>query len=187
MLGKLTTKQIVFCGLFTALAAVGAFIKIPLPPIPFTMQTLFVVLSGLLLGSRLGAISIGVYVALGLIGVPVFTQGGGLGYLLKPTFGYLIGFILDSWIAGRIAEAVPNPSFKRMLAGAFAGLAVVYLCGMVYVYILCNCIIDKPMGFRTLVIYCFLIFVPSDSVWNVIASLIAKRLRGTLNLYGKQA
>ena len=176
MVDKLTTKQIVFCGLFTALAAVGAFIKIPVPPVPFTMQTLFVVLSGLLLGSRLG-----------LIGVPVFTQGGGLGYLLKPSFGYLIGFILDSWIAGRIAEAVPNPSFKRMLAGAFAGLAVVYLCGMVYVYVLCNFVISKPMGFKTLVIYCFLIFVPSDSLWNVIASLVAKRLRGTLNLYGKQA
>lgn len=161
MFGKLNTRQIVFCGLFTALAAVGAFIKIPLPPIPFTMQTLFVVLSGLLLGSRLGALSIAVYVALGLIGVPVFTQGGGLGYLLKPTFGYLIGFILDSWIAGRVAESVPNPSFKRMLAGAFAGLAVVYLCGMVYVYILCNYVIDKPMGFKTLIIYCFLIFVPT--------------------------
>ena len=187
MFGKLNTRQIVFCGLFTALAAVGAFIKIPLPPIPFTMQTLFVVLSGLLLGSRLGALSIAVYVALGLIGVPVFTQGGGLGYLLKPTFGYLIGFILDSWIAGRVAESVPNPSFKRMLAGAFAGLAVVYLCGMVYVYILCNYVIDKPMGFNTLIIYCFLIFVPSDSVWNVIASLIAKRLRGTLNLCGRQS
>ena len=131
--------------------------------------------------------SIAVYVLLGLIGVPVFTQGGGLGYLLKPSFGYLIGFILDSWIAGRIAEAVPNPSFKRMLAGAFAGLAVVYLCGMVYVYVLCNFVISKPMGFKTLVIYCFLIFVPSDSLWNVIASLVAKRLRGTLNLYGKQA
>ena len=187
MFGKLNTRQIVFCGLFTALAAVGAFIKIPLPPIPFTMQTLFVVLSGLLLGSRLGALSIAVYVALGLIGVPVFTQGGGLGYLLKPTFGYLIGFILDSWIAGRVAESVPNPSFKRMLAGAFAGLAVVYLCGMVYVYILCNYVINKPMGFKTLIIYCFLIFVPSDSVWNVIASLIAKRLRGTLNLCGRQS
>ena len=187
MVDKLTTKQIVFCGLFTALAAVGAFIKIPVPPVPFTMQTLFVVLSGLLLGSRLGALSIAVYVLLGLIGVPVFTQGGGLGYLLKPSFGYLIGFILDSWIAGRIAEAVPNPSFKRMLAGAFAGLAVVYLCGMVYVYVLCNFVISKPMGFKTLVIYCFLIFVPSDSLWNVIASLVAKRLRGPLNLYGKQA
>ena len=58
---------------------------------------------------------------------------------------------------------------------------------MVYVYILCNYVIDKPMGFKTLIIYCFLIFVPSDSVWNVIASLIAKRLRGTLNLCGRQS
>ena len=76
---------------------------------------------------------------------------------------------------------------RRLLVAVGGVAAVVYLCGMVYVYVLCNFVISKPMGFKTLVIYCFLIFVPSDSLWNVIASLVAKRLRGTLNLYGKQA
>ena len=86
------TVRLVLCALFAALIAVGAFIKIPIPYIPLTLQTLFTMLAGLMLGGRLGAISVCVYVAIGLAGLPVFTQGGGQMYVLKPTFGYLIGF-----------------------------------------------------------------------------------------------
>ena len=78
------------CSLFTALTAVGAFIKIPIPVVPFTLQFLFTILAGLLLGARLGAVSMGAYAFLGLAGLPIFAEGGGFWYVLKPSFGYIL-------------------------------------------------------------------------------------------------
>ena len=95
---KLKTNQLILCGMFSALIAVGAFIKIPVPVVPFTLQVLFTTLAGLLLGGNLGALSALIYMLLGLSGVPVFTEGGGLSYLLKPTFGYIIGFVLGAYV-----------------------------------------------------------------------------------------
>ena len=91
------TKQLVFCSLFTALIAVGAFIKIPVPVVPFTLQYLFTMLAGLILGPRLGTISVAAYMLLGLAGLPIFTEGGGLWYVLKPSFGYIIGFCIGTY------------------------------------------------------------------------------------------
>ena len=82
----------ILCAIFTALIAIGAFIRIPVPVVPFTLQFLFTTLAGVLLGSRLGATSVILYIVLGLLGVPVFAEGGGPGYILKPSFGYLPGF-----------------------------------------------------------------------------------------------
>ena len=92
--GRITTRQLTMTALFVALIAVGAFIRVPLPNCPFTLQILFTTLAGIVLGSRLGAASVGIYIVLGLIGVPIFTSGGGPGYILQPTFGYLIGFMV---------------------------------------------------------------------------------------------
>lgn len=97
------TKQLVFCSLFTALIAVGAFIKIPVPVVPFTLQYLFTMLAGLILGPRLGTISVTAYMLLGLAGLPIFTEGGGLWYVLKPSFGYIIGFCIGTYVTGTLA------------------------------------------------------------------------------------
>ena len=99
----LTIRKMTFCAIFTALIAVGAFIKIPVPPIPFTLQTMFVVLAGLMLGGNMGGISALLYMILGLIGIPIFTGGGGIGYVLKPTFGYIIGFCVGAYAIGKIS------------------------------------------------------------------------------------
>jgi hypothetical protein len=88
--------------LFTALIAAGTWIRIPLPPVPVTMQTFFVILAGLLLGWRGGLLSAGLYMALGLAGVPIFTGGGGIQSVLTPTFGYIVGFLPGAALAGRI-------------------------------------------------------------------------------------
>ena len=86
-------KDLTLMALFAALTAVGAFITIPVPPVPFSLQIFFAILAGALLGSRRGAISVGVYVLLGLCGLPVFTKGAGLSYIFQPTFGYLAGWL----------------------------------------------------------------------------------------------
>ena len=128
--------------LFAALIAVGAFIRIPVPFVPFTMQTFFIVLSGMLLGRKLGAASAALYVLIGLIGIPVFTQGGGIGYVLKPSFGYLIGFVVGAFITGAIARKVPQPSFWRLMVAALVGLLAVYVIGTTYFYFLSNYYIE---------------------------------------------
>ena len=111
---KSTVYSLILCALFAALIAVGAFIKIPVPFVPFTLQLLFTTLAGIVLGPKYGALSVGVYILIGLCGVPVFTQGGGPGYVLQPTFGYLIGFLIGTFVTGLIVHKVPRPSIKRL-------------------------------------------------------------------------
>jgi len=102
----------ILCAIFTALIAIGAFIRIPVPVVPFTLQFLFTTLAGVLLGSRLGATSVILYIVLGLLGVPVFAEGGGPGYILKPSFGYLPGFAIGAYISGYFAEKPEAPHSK---------------------------------------------------------------------------
>ena len=84
------TKTLIYCSLFTALIAAGAFIKIPVPVVPFTLQYLFTMLAGLLLGSKRGTISVVAYMLLGLAGLPIFSEGAVPLYDFKPSFGYII-------------------------------------------------------------------------------------------------
>lgn len=111
------TRDLVLFALFTALIAIGAFIRIPVPFCPFTLQLLFTTLAGLLLGSRRGAASVAVYVFLGTIGLPVFTSGGGPSYIFQPTFGYLLGFIggagFDGIYCPPSSGPVPSPAAGR--------------------------------------------------------------------------
>ena len=101
---RLSLRVMILCAMFVALVAAGAFIRIPVGTDVYTLQFLFTLLAGLLLGARLGATAVATYVLLGLVGVPVFASGGGPGYVLQPTFGYLIGFILQAWYCGAAAR-----------------------------------------------------------------------------------
>lgn len=176
--GERGTKELVLFGLFTALIAIGAFIRVPVPVCPFTLQLLFTTLAGLLLGSRNGAFSVALYVLLGLAGVPVFTEGGGPAYIFQPTFGYLIGFVAGAWLTGKLSES--PLTFAKALRASLAGLLVVYLFGMAYVYIINRFYLETPIGIWPLVLYCFLLAVPGDLCLCILAASMAKRLRNVL-------
>ena len=171
------TKDMVYCSLFTVLIAIGAFIKIPIPLVPFTLQFLFTLLAGLLLGSRLGAISVALYAALGLLGLPIFAEGGGLWYILKPSFGYILGFIAGTYVTGYLTENLSSFAFNKVLGANFLGLLVVYGCGMVYYYIICNYVIHTPIGLWPLFLYCFILAVPGDICLCILGTVLAKKLR----------
>lgn len=170
------TRNLILCALFVALIAVGAFIRIPIPVVPFTLQFLFTMLAGLLLGGKLGATSVCIYIAMGLLGLPVFTEGGGFAYVLKPSFGYIIGFAIAAYVTGTIANQVSNPGYKRLLAANFIGLGIVYLFGMVYYYFISNFYLGTPIGLWPLFLYCFILAVPGDIVLCILAAILGKRL-----------
>ena len=174
--GTMSARQITMTALFVALVAVGAFIKIPIPYLPFTLQLLFTTLAGLILGSRLGGMSVIMYLILGLAGVPIFTEGGGLMYVVKPTFGYLLGFAIGAFVAGRIVETSVTLTFKRLLAASFVNLAIVYGVGMIYLYEIKDLYLEKPIGLDVLFIYCFALPVIPDIFLCILAAVIAKRL-----------
>lgn len=169
--------RLTLCALFTALISAGAFIRIPVPVVPFTLQLLFTMLAGLLLGGRDGAFCVGAYILLGLMGLPIFAEGGGIWYLGKPSFGYLIGFFLASYVTGKLAWSRKIPSLHFILLCNFAGLFIVYGIGMLYYYLISNYVIQTPIGLWPLFLYCFILAVPGDICLCILAAVLYFRLR----------
>lgn len=178
----LSTKGMVLCAMFTALIAIGAFLKIQLPfsPVPYTLQFLFVNLAGILLGSRRGLTAVGLYIVLGLVGVPIFSTGGGIDYLVRPTFGYILGFALGAWLAGLISEHGTN-SIKTYLIAGFANFIVVFALGLVYCYFISNYYLATPIGVRKLLVTGFVYFIPVDVFFVIVSAFLAKRLQPVIS------
>jgi biotin transport system substrate-specific component len=167
---------IVLAGLFAALTAVGAFIRVPVPFVPFTLQFMFVVFAGLMLGSRYGALSQAIYVALGLAGLPVFTGGGGIGYVLKPSFGYLIGFILAAYVIGKIAERSEKLTIMTAALSCAAGMAVIYAVGVPYMYGVLNLYLGKGVSAMAALKMGCITFLPADILKSILASIVAVKV-----------
>jgi biotin transport system substrate-specific component len=132
----LKASTITRAALMAAITAVAAQITIPLPfsLVPFTLQVLAVILTGLLLGPRYGALAQAIYVLVGAVGVPVFSGfTGGLGHIFGQTGGYLISYPLAAALAGLAAQTVASAPRRQALWAAFlwgcAGLAVIYIFG----------------------------------------------------------
>jgi biotin transport system substrate-specific component len=172
---KLKLKEMTLCALFIALVAVGAFIKIPVGTDIFTLQFLFTLLAGLLLGGKLGATAVGVYTLLGLIGAPVFAEGGGPAYVLQPTFGYLVGFILQAWFTGVMARRGQHITLPNMLAVNLGGMVIVYTFGLIYFYISSNYIIHAPIAIWPLILYSGILQIPGDFCLCCLAALLSVR------------
>ena len=106
-------KDIILTALFAALTAIGAFLKIPFPLAAITMQSFFTAMAAILLGRKYGALSQGVYVLIGLVGIPIFALGGGFSYVFQPTFGFLLGLIPAAWVIGALCRATCSRSWSR--------------------------------------------------------------------------
>ena len=125
----LTTRDFTLAALMAALTAVGAFVTVPLGPVPFTLQPLFVMLAGLVLGWRLGALSMVIYLVVGLV-APVYHGGtSGIGVLVGPTGGYLWGFVVAAALTGALAQRLRSTSLRGLFAAAAAGLIPIYVLG----------------------------------------------------------
>lgn len=179
---KSKVYDMTWCALFTVLIIVGAFIKIPIPVCPFTLQFFFTTMAGVILGPKRGAISVSLYTILGLIGLPVFAEGGGFWYILKPTFGYMIGFIVGSFVTGILINKLKESKINAFIS-AFTGLLFVYAIGMIYYYLIGNFVVNSPIGLWPLFLYCFILAVPGDIVLCIIVALTGARIKKAIWSY----
>lgn len=178
------TIELVLVGLFAALTAIGAFIQIPGPVVPFTLQFVFCAFAGMLLGRKLGLYSQLLYVGIGLAGIPVFTKGGGLTYIFIPTFGYLLGFILCATIIGFLVEKLQNYSFTKLLMCVLVGLGAVYIVGIPYLYVILKYYMSKPIDFNKAMAIGFYPFILQDIGLSCIVALVGARVIPSLKRSG---
>lgn len=169
------TLRLVRIAIFLALVIVGAFVKFPIGIVPVSMQFAFCMFAGLMLGGTDSLVCILIYIIMGLAGIPVFAAGGGVFYVLKPTFGYIIGFLIGAPICGYIARGFKNdarPSVLRMLIGAFSALAICYFVGVMYMYLMLNFYVGSAMSMAKAWMVGCAVFLPTDATWCVVASLV---------------
>lgn len=171
---KISIKSMVLVAMFAALTAVGAFIKIPLPLIPFTMQVFFCAMAGIILGSKLGALSQIVYVIIGLTGIPVFANqsASGISYIFQPTFGFLLGLIVCAFVIGYIVEKVEYKPFITYFLAIISGLIVLYLFGIPYFYLIKNVYLKMPISMFKTVSYVAIPFFSADIVKSILVTIL---------------
>lgn len=171
------TRNLILAGLFAALMAVAGRINIPLP-LPGAMvlspQTMMAVLSGMVLGAKWGAVSQGVYVLLGLAGLPIFTMGGGLGYLLQPSGGFALAFPLMAAVAGAVAGQ--RPSRRRCAQAAAVGILAGYGVGVPYMALILNVYLAKGLSAWTIAQIGFLAYLPGEALKVTVAAVAAPHI-----------
>ncbi|MGI6141655.1 MAG: biotin transporter BioY [Caldicoprobacterales bacterium] len=179
------TRDMLLIALFAALTAVGGFLNIPTPTVPFSLQFLFCAYAGVLLGSRNALLSQLLYLAIGLIGVPVFTKGGGIGYVLQPSFGFLLGFAICAFIIGFIVERASKPGILRISAAVLLGLVSTYVIGALYLYLITNYLAapGNEIDFRTAVAWGVTPFIVFDLIKAAIVSVTSIKILPVLRRF----
>lgn len=171
-----STKELVLTALFTAITVVCAWISIPIGTIAFTMQTFAVFCALLTLGGRDGLFSWLAYILLGAAGLPVFTGfKGGVGVLVGPTGGYILGFILMAVIYWAGTKLLGEKLAVRIIL-LLAGLAVCYAFGTLW-FVYGYSKGENAMTFKKAAEICVLPFIPFDLLKLVLALIISDRVK----------
>ncbi|MCM1167507.1 MAG: biotin transporter BioY [Ruminococcus sp.] len=176
MKGLFNVRSMVFMALFAALICIAGPMSMPLPGglIPISMGTFAIYLTGALLGGKRGTVSVVVYILLGTVGLPVFTNFmGGFAKVMGPTGGYIIGYIPLVLITGIFAD-IPSKKHWTMPAGMALGTVVMYAFGTAWYMIMTG----APLA--AALVDCVVKFIPGDTVKIVVAVVIAVPLKSRL-------
>ena len=176
------TRSLVLAAVFSSLIAVGAFIRIPLPFLSFSLQTLFVALASILLERRWAVISVLIYIAVGLAGFPVFSTGGGIGYIVQPSFGFLIGFVLWVFVAGTLNARLKKKTVMRLWGIQIIGVLIMYAVALPYYALIMRFYQGDPMSAAALFTYCFAATCPGDILKGWLAAWIGRRMLPQLRM-----
>ena len=171
-------RMMVYASLFAALTAIGAFLAIPIGPVPIVLQNMFVYLAGLMLGGRWGLASVGVYLLAGACGLPVFAGGlGGIGRFIGPTGGYLVGYLPAVFIIGKMSQK-QNPRMVSDVLAMICGTLLLYACGVSWLKIVTGMSPAKALALGMIP------FLIGDALKIVAAAAIAKALRPVMRIEG---
>ncbi len=166
-------KQVLLVAAGIVALSLAAKLRVPMWPVPMTLQTLAVLLIGTTYGGRLGLVTLLGYVALGAAGVAVFAgDSAGLSYIAGPTGGYLAGFVLAGALMGRAARRGWDRSLAGMALMMLAGSAVIYALGLAWMSVL----FAGTKGFGWVLQYGMLNFLAGDAVKLLIAALLVPGL-----------
>lgn len=165
--------------MMAALITVSTFIRIPTPICPITLQAEAVIIAGILSGKKIGSYSALIYLIIGLIGIPVFSGGGGIHYVLVPTFGYILGFAAGAFISGSIADT--PLSLPRALIASYAALIAIYAIGTGYFYLITQFVINTPMSIKAILIACVATPLIFDLPLTAFAAITAYKIKPLLD------
>lgn len=166
-----TIRMQVLCALFAAVCAVCSQITIPIQPVPITLGTLAALLAGGFLGKRYGAMSIILYLLLGMAGVPVFSlMRAGFSVIAGPSGGFIVGFAFMAFVTGWIGEKF-GCSFRGMMAASILGTAVCYALGLAWFMFLTG------TGIWASMVMCMFPFLPGDFAKILLASFLVSKYR----------
>lgn len=173
-------RSITITSLFVALLAISSQVAIPIGPVPIVMQVMVVLLTGMVLGSRLGPVSVAVWVLLGVFGLPVFAQGkAGAAVLIGPTGGYIFGYFVCTYIIGYVAEHF-ELTYTHTALAMLAGLAIIYGSGLVGFMLSFQFVLHKAMTLEQALNLAVLPFLPLDLIKTVAAVYVGVRVRRAL-------
>ena len=181
------SKDVALCGLFAALVAVGAFIKVVIPTgadtMNFTLQWFFVMLAAFLLGSRRAFTSVGVYLLIGLAGVRSLHAAACRRICCARPLAFLLGFLLAAWVMGKVCECLNSWKMGALMTAATAGYVVYYGMGMLYFYLITHLVTLQPIGWKAIVLVYCLPEMPADYILCILAAIMARRLRPMVQAY----
>lgn len=164
--------------LFCTLIIIGSFIRIPMPNMmPVTLQTFFVLLTALVLPIKASVLAIITYIALGLIGLPIFSGGGGVGYILMPNFGFIIGFLIATVIISVITQKLQNRKLWQYILISLLGITVIYIIGILYFEFITNVYNKGDYSAIWFIQTVFLPFLPKEIICIILSSLSAYKIR----------
>jgi biotin transport system substrate-specific component len=180
----MSLRKKMLVSLFASLLCVSSYIILPIGPVPVTLQVLFVLLSGVILGAELGALSVVIWILLGVFGLPVFAGGkAGPLVLLGPTGGYLLGFVVCSWLVGTMTR---SPILSRIRIGfaMLLGLTAAYGLGLAGFMASFAFFLQKPMTMQQAMSLSVFPFVPFDIVKVALGAWLAPTLLEALGRAG---
>ncbi|MHB9029498.1 MAG: biotin transporter BioY [Candidatus Latescibacterota bacterium] len=171
------TKNLTLIALFAAIMALSSFLRLPIGPVPLTLQSTVALLCGYCLGPARGAAATLLYTVVGLAGIPVFASGGGPAYVLSPTFGYILGFTSCALVTGFLARLNTRNSAAIAYLLMLAGLAALYIPGVIWLSLSFRYFMGAPEPAVSIIRTGLVIPLLGDMVKTIPAAVIGVRLR----------
>ena len=171
---KFSVKNLVMMAIGLAIIIICSKISIPIGPIPLTLQTLSIFICSLILGSIKSGIVIGIYIILGLIGLPVFSSGGGFMYIFSPSFGFIVGFLFAGMVVGLAAKS--DKFYLKYILGV-VGLLIINIFGVIHMYIIFNYYMSKAKDIISILQIGVLPFIIKDFIVVILSCIIYSRIQ----------